>query len=176
MSQGLFDSIALPSSESGEQKIQPERLLLAAAAMSAGHRGRDAVVEADLVLSILRGKPEKRRSAQQEAVRTIELIFADYQQAPPKPQVIARWIKTMGDCDRLAVLIRSLGDSGHLDKGHAYVFAAVSRQGGESSNAPRPQASAAGLAHGTELPTGMIWSATAGRAMTRQEFESEVAV
>ena len=174
MSQGLFDSIAFASSEGGEQKIQPERLLLAAAALSAGHRGRDAVVEADLVLSILRGKPEKRRSAQQEAVRTIELIFAEYQQAPPKPQVIARWIKTMGDGERLAILIRSLGDSGHLDKGHAYVFAAVSRQGAESSNA-RPQAPAQGLAHGTELPTGMIWSATAGRAMSRQDFEAEVA-
>ena len=168
VSQGLLDGVA--SKHGDEAPVAMERLILAAAAIAAGHRGRDAVVEADLVLSHLRGKPERRRSAHQESVRSVELLFAEYSQAPPPPAVIARWIKVVGGVENLAPLLRSLGDAGHLAKGHAYVFAVVSGHGGGGATATSD--ASAGIKDGTVLPSGMVWSAQKGMALGREEYDA----
>lgn len=81
---------------------------------------------------------EKILTPHQQAVKDIEDAYRSYDETPPKPGILAKWIKDHTH-DGVLAKIHELGPAGQLANGPAYVFAALkggNRHGKPSARTP----------------------------------------
>ena len=88
-----------------------------------------------------RSPEEKILTPQQQAVKDIEDAYRSYDETPPKPGILAKWIKDHTH-DGVLAKIHELGPAGQLANGPAYVFAAL--KGGNRHVKPSAPTPAAG--------------------------------